>query len=851
MVYNRKNGPNARLRTVRARGRKGLETMEKTKRKLLAGFLALLLALSTLTSCFGIQITGNGPQTDETEPPKPDVPETEAPETEAPETEVPVTVIPVNFTPEDLVAQNQVSNLLRWHESVLVRRQFDGGSETQSFWTRDGDRVFVDVSDYDDGENTYHSVSGSYRGFDFTAPSGEPVTATKWVTASEHTYDAWIDALVTDQIPSALSGDMVILAEDDSTYTVSLPETLVTEDGEEIPCSNTVVVNKGTLDLYSLDWEYVLDGVRNYGGITVEYDGEKLGEDILAEWDQTKRVNIDIATVTGGQRTEAFDYPVGWLLRMLPDEGITLSSPDALMEDGTVLVEATGMTVTVFAWDEANKPAVSTDPAPLDDLPFTPEELQEANRITNLLNRFGTLTVTAEASYGKETIGYFRFGDSIVRHSLSEYADGNGGTVTYEGGAMGAETFDPDPDGGWKYNARIPDLGDYLFTDTNADGEHYAYDLTLTNLLSFGEIRDAERTGDTVTFRYYYDFDDTGSETLTVTVDVSDASAPQIETMETGTGDDGMIMTLTRGGEIPFEKELNKAFEKTRTITCHYEEAGDAVYVLPADWSFTVSLYDNLAFYSDAAMTQQLPRPLPGDGKDYELWTATVLENVPGLEETEPDPLENYVGMWISETGASTLRISADGSFDFEWGGDEFFGTLVWTTEEKSLWANGGRYELVLDGGSVLDGDAFVSEYEGRLTLAQGGGAEMFRKSCLIRAEYPGEALPDCLEFAADRGEYAAKVLLTPEKALKDFTFFSLTEEDTADGSVGFKTVDLYKLADFRPEKPLLVTMTFGEVFPTYGFTYRGEDGVFRTYGIVQSGKDGSVLVTEISVALG
>ena len=86
-------------------------------------------------------------------------------------------------------------------------------------------------------------------------------------------------------------------------------------------------------------------------------------------------------------------------------------------------------------------------------------------------------------------------------------------------------------------------------------------------------------------------------------MDVSDASNPQIMTMVTGTGDDAMIMTLTRGGEIPFEKELNKAFEKTRTITCHYEEAGDAVYVLPADWSFTVSLYDNLAFYSDAAMT--------------------------------------------------------------------------------------------------------------------------------------------------------------------------------------------------------------------------------------------------------
>ena len=139
----------------------------------------------------------------------------------------------------------------------------------------------------------------------------------------------------------------------------------------------------------------------------------------------------------------------------------------------------------------------------------------------------------------------------------------------------------------------------------------------------------------------------------------------------------------------------------------------------------------------------------------------------------------------------------------------------------------------------------------GMLTFAQGGGAEKYHRNCLIRAEYPGDSLPDCLEFAADRGEYAAKVLLTPEKPLKDFLFFSLKWETAADGSISLTTVDLYKLADFKPEKPLLVTMTFGETFPSYGFTYRGEDGVFRTYGIEQSGMDGSVIVTEIFAALG
>ena len=81
--------------------------MEKNMRKRLAPIPALLLTLTILTSCFGIQITGNDPAPDKTEPDAPetdapgtDAPETDAPETDAPETEAPVTVIPVNFTPD-------------------------------------------------------------------------------------------------------------------------------------------------------------------------------------------------------------------------------------------------------------------------------------------------------------------------------------------------------------------------------------------------------------------------------------------------------------------------------------------------------------------------------------------------------------------------------------------------------------------------------------------------------------------------------------------------------------------------------------------------------------------------------
>ena len=394
--------------------------------------------------------------------------------------------------------------------------------------------------------------------------------------------------------------------------------------------------------------------------------------------------------------------------------------------------------------------------------------------------------------------------------------------------------------------AHNPDTGEYLFTDTNADGEHYDDDLALTDSLIFGKVTDITREGDRVTFRYVYEWDETGDDAQTISVNTSDLL---MDSAVVGNG--GISMQILRGEEVPFEKELTEAFRKTRTVTVHWGEAGDKAYTLPADWAFSAGYFEDLTVYSDAAMKSEFPQPIPGDGKDYEVW---VKENEyePAPDEAEPDPIEKYIGNWVSESEASALKVSSDGSFEYEMGGDAWFGTLVWTTEEKGLWASGGRYELVLTDGSTLQGDTFVTvDDDGMLTFAQGGGAERYHRYCLIRADYAGDSLPDCLEFTADRGEYAVKVLLTPEKPVKDFLFFSIKQETAADGSVGMSTVDLYKLADFTPEKPLLVTMTFGEAFPSYGFTYRGEDGVFRTYGIVQSGMDGSVIVTRTVIAMG
>ncbi|MBQ3955382.1 MAG: hypothetical protein II680_05790 [Clostridia bacterium] len=120
-----------------------------------------------------------------------------------------------------------------------------------------------------------------------------------------------------------------------------------------------------------------------------------------------------------------------------------------------------------------------------------------------------------------------------------------------------------------------------------------------------------------------------------------------------------------------------------------------------------------------------------------------------------------------------------------------------------------------------------------------------------ISAAFAEEDLPDHLELVADEGENAAKILLTAETPVESFHFFALIYEEMDGDEPRFSTDELYELDTFGPEKPLLVSMTFGEVFPAYGFTFKNADGMFKTYGINLSGEDGSVIISEVRAALG
>ena len=409
-------------------------------------------------------------------------------------------------------------------------------------------------------------------------------------------------------------------------------------------------------------------------------------------------------------------------------------------------------------------------------------------------------------------------------------------------GAYGSDYIEMTEGGGFLYCGYSPE-------DIAGSSFVTGWDTALRVDLAGGQIREAARMGDSIRFRYVYDFDQTGAYFLEVTLDAGTLEISSI----TDAGGEYAKLYYQYGASSPAGEKLTAAFSgKTRTILCHYE-GGDRTFVLPADWAFTVDHWGlSKTCYLDAAMTQAMA-VIPGDGADYEIWAGPLNAEPAGGPAPVQEVPDSYYGKWYEDGGPTEITISGEGRFSLELGGDVYEGTLCWTDEENGLWASGPRFEVVLDNGFVLFEDAHVTEEDGKLTFAYGGGAQLFRKGSVIRADkIEGEIPANALTFTADKGEYAVLVLLHTDVPVREFTFFSLKQEYTPEGEFfGFSSVDLYKLATMEPDKPLAVTVSFGEFIPLYGFSYREENGEYRSFGITESGMDGSVIVSEIEAAKG
>ncbi len=97
-------------------------------------------------------------------------------------------------------------------------------------------------------------------------------------------------------------------------------------------------------------------------------------------------------------------------------------------------------------------------------------------------------------------------------------------------------------------------------------------------------------------------------------------------------------------------------------------------------------------------------------------------------------------------------------------------------------------------------------------------------------------------EFFADDSEYQVRVWFESEEELPDFTFYELFfREIDAEGEAVYEAAELYRQESLRPERPLLIGMTFYGDMTEYAVSYTGEDGEPVYYAVSLSGKDGSL----------
>ncbi len=631
---------------------------------LLALFLAA--ALLFLSGCLKIETGGPGEPVPEADPAGPEDPSPEPAPSGSPETDAPGSPDPdpepvpepeppeIGFTLDDIRAANTLTALLSAYRCLTVRTESGGGvAYAYTFWNQDGSRFGYHVDTYagifeetESGETVpATSEGGLYRGLEFTAePQASPV-ADLWVpdlrTEAERAaeYDQRTEDFLVGYLPTEQVGETKLLAYDEETLTVGIDEVLDFGEEGSVPCANRITLDRNTLAVRAAEWEYDAEGWEDFGGsVTVEYDGEKPEGAVSAaeDWEGVRTVTFEVVTQsqTG---TFSVTLPGRWLLRLTANDGIYISTDPANPGgNGQGWVGAGTGSVTVWVRDEANLPidvpedpegpgsgGLNADPEKTALPGFTLEELIEANRITNLTRKYGTVSTLQSGEFGNTLTSFFRYGEEIVLYTEASN-DYGGVTETVKYGSAGDVDFTLSEDG---ISLSAFPGGVYVDPEartTNADGEYYMYDLYVAgSVLTEGEIYDVKTGDGTVSFKV--------TEVLGAERDYTVTYSYVVDTetlllREYGSETGGWTLTVTVGEEIPFRKEFEAAYAETRQVLCHallYGQEGDYLYTVPASWSFYLTVSEEYAsFTADPEGLIPFENRIPTDGKDYEFWVS-------------------------------------------------------------------------------------------------------------------------------------------------------------------------------------------------------------------------------------
>ena len=539
-----------------------------------------------------------------------------------------------DFTMDELYEKNDIIALLASHDSVTVTQSpGSDGESINSFWMKDGELAYyyvntITYAGWNGEPMTGVYQGGTYRGVGFEVHPEEPVTANLWLDPmSEESgfSDGNPGDFLRSYLPGYVVGEPEVLNEDGALVTILVHESAADQSGEEIALVNRITVDRETLAVQAMEWEYEMDGETWADSLVVDYDGERLGTDILEDWEGTRTVGFEMITETGAE-SRVLTLPEIWRMNIWAWQDWMVSDKYAVPGIDSYVVEPGSSSVVLYVRDEANLPVDTPEGAGWDALGFTRDVLIEANRITNLTIKYGTVTVSETADYGEGETSFFRYGEPIVMYNTFRSFFDEGGEVetAYGSAAIGDLDFTVMPAG--VLASAIPDGGSpdpaILIAGTNAEGEFYANDLYIAGSVLEGDVTDVSRENGTVTFRVesYYVI---GDRNLTYVYTVDEET---LRLLSYGEYEGEWSCSVTVGETIPFEEEFARAFADTREVRYHTQLAGEAreyLYIVPASWSFTLTVYkEGASFTSDAAGLSHVENLIPPDGQSYEIWVS-------------------------------------------------------------------------------------------------------------------------------------------------------------------------------------------------------------------------------------
>ena len=251
----------------------------------------------------------------------------------------------------------------------------------------------------------------------------------------------------------------------------------------------------------------------------------------------------------------------------------------------------------------------------------TVENIAEANRITVLTRKYGTVSVHASSGGEFVDTDFFRYDGTVAKIEVR----GSGDAVESRSGSYGDLIFDFLEDGSVHAQAAVAGFaGDPPDVDlTDAEGETYADNAFLLYPILSGETHiAAEKRG---VLSVWTSLEGTAGDTEDP-VSFSEIDEKTLVIRKTEQNWNTWTTTVECGKDPdPAADVFREAMKNTRTLRYHVwleTEESEYEFEVPADWSFSLEVWGDITFYSDAGQTKVIDNYVPADGEDREIWVS-------------------------------------------------------------------------------------------------------------------------------------------------------------------------------------------------------------------------------------